>query len=63
MPIYCYACMNEDCPEMGKVIDVLRSLSDETVEVCGVCGWDLSPTIPQSVGIAFKGTGFYCTDY
>jgi putative FmdB family regulatory protein len=57
MPIYRYVCSN--CGHEEKVI-VLRK-EDEEVK-CPECGADMEKGLPKSVGVKFKGSGFYSTD-
>jgi putative FmdB family regulatory protein len=56
MPIYEYKCEN------GHVFDVMRKLSDEPLTACIECGAPVRKVL-QPVSIAFKGSGFYSTDY
>jgi len=56
MPIYEYKCEN------GHVFDVMQRLSDEPLAACIECGAPVRKVM-QPVSIAFKGSGFYSTDY
>ena len=56
MPIYEYKCEN------GHVFDVMQKLSDEPLTACIECGAPVRKVM-QPVSIAFKGSGFYSTDY
>ena len=56
MPIYEYKCEN------GHVFDVMQKLSDDPVTTCTVCGAPVRKVL-HPVGISFKGSGFYSTDY
>lgn len=56
MPTYAYAC--KDC---GHNFDVQQSFSDSSLTVCPECGGNLRKKF-NSVGISFKGSGFYSTD-
>ena len=56
MPIYEYKCEN------GHVFDVMRKLSDEPLTSCIECGAPVRKVL-HPVGISFKGSGFYSTDY
>lgn len=56
MPIYEYKCEN------GHVFDVMRKLSDEPLTSCIECGAPVKKVL-HPVGISFKGSGFYSTDY
>jgi len=58
VPTYQYACTNPD----GKhEFEVVQSFTDAPVSVCPECG---SPVrkVYGSVGVVFKGSGFYRTD-
>ena len=56
MPIYEYKCEN------GHVFDVMRRMSDDPLTECVECGASVRKVL-QPVGISFKGSGFYSTDY
>ncbi|ABY23487.1 conserved hypothetical protein [Renibacterium salmoninarum ATCC 33209] len=56
MPTYAYAC--KDC---GHNFDIQQSFSDSSLTVCPECGGNLRKKF-NSVGISFKGSGFYSTD-
>lgn len=56
MPIYEYKCEN------GHVFDVLQKMSEDPLTECVECGAAVRKVL-QPVGIAFKGSGFYSTDY
>jgi len=56
MPIYEYKCEN------GHVFDVMQKLSDEPLTACVECGAPVRKVL-HPVNIAFKGSGFYSTDY
>lgn len=59
MPTYEYHC--DGCQEN---IEVFQSMTADPLEVCPQCGAKkLHRLISGGVGILFKGTGFYCTDY
>src|ERR1700724_2263232 len=57
MPIYGYRC--EQC---GHELEVLQSMKDEPLRVCPNCMGPLHKMI-YPVGIVFKGSGYYTTDY
>ncbi len=59
MPTYVY-----ECCSCGKVSEVFQSMSDEPLTTCEKCGGKIKRIIPggSSVGIVFKGSGFYSTD-
>jgi putative FmdB family regulatory protein len=56
MPIYEYKCEN------GHVFDVMQSISDEPLTECIECNAPVRKVL-RPVGISFKGSGFYSTDY
>jgi putative FmdB family regulatory protein len=56
MPTYEYAC--KSC---GEHLEVVQSFKDEALSTCPNCGGDLRKVF-GSIGIAFKGSGFYKTD-
>ncbi len=56
MPTYEYVCR-----ECGHHLEVVQSFSDKALDTCEVCGGQLRKVF-GSVGIVFKGSGFYKTD-
>lgn len=56
MPIYEYKCEN------GHVFDVLQKMSDNSLTECMECEAPVRKVL-HPVGISFKGSGFYSTDY
>ncbi|MBB5749489.1 FmdB family zinc ribbon protein [Micrococcus sp. TA1] len=56
MPTYAYAC--KDC---GHAFDIVQSFSDDSLTVCPECEGTLRKKF-NSVGVVFKGSGFYRTD-
>ncbi|MBD8044070.1 FmdB family transcriptional regulator [Arthrobacter sp. Sa2BUA2] len=56
MPTYAYAC--KDC---GHAFDIQQSFTDDSLTVCPACGGNLRKKF-NSVGVVFKGSGFYRTD-
>ncbi len=56
MPIYEYKCEN------GHVFDVMQRMSDDPLTACVDCGATVRKVL-HPVGISFKGSGFYSTDY
>ncbi|BCN77637.1 FmdB family zinc ribbon protein [Prescottella equi] len=56
MPTYSYACTKCD-----NKFDIVQSFSDDTLTVCPACSGKLRKLF-NSVGIVFKGSGFYRTD-
>jgi putative FmdB family regulatory protein len=57
LPIYTYAC--DSC---GAEIERRQSFSDPPLSVCESCGRALRRVL-HPVGVIFKGSGFYNTDY
>ncbi|MCW2576213.1 MAG: Transcriptional regulator, FmdB family [Modestobacter sp.] len=58
MPTYQYACTN---PETKHEFEVVQSFSDPAVTTCPECGAPVRK-VYGSVGVVFKGSGFYRTD-
>jgi len=58
MPTYQYACVNADC---GNQFDLVQSFTDPAASECPVCGAPVRKKY-GSVGVVFKGSGFYRTD-
>ncbi|HJV98520.1 MAG TPA: FmdB family zinc ribbon protein [Arthrobacter sp.] len=56
MPTYAYAC--KDC---SHAFDIVQSFSDSTLTSCPECQGTLRKKF-NSVGVVFKGSGFYRTD-
>lgn len=56
VPTYAYGC--KDC---GHAFDIQQSFSDDSLTVCPECGGNLRKKF-NSVGVVFKGSGFYRTD-
>ncbi len=56
MPKYEYAC--KSC---GEQLEVVQSFKDDALTECPSCGGPLRKVF-GSIGIAFKGSGFYRTD-
>jgi putative FmdB family regulatory protein len=57
MPTYGYR-----CSQCGHELEVFQSMSAEPLRVCSECGGPLRKLL-YPVGISFKGSGFYSTDY
>ena len=58
MPTYQYACTN---PEGKHEFELVQSFSDAPVSECPECGAPVRK-VYGSVGVVFKGSGFYRTD-
>ncbi len=56
MPTYQYA-----CTECGEPLEVVQKFTDEPLTECPACHGRLRKVF-NSVGIVFKGSGFYRTD-
>jgi len=56
VPTYAYAC--KDC---NHAFDIQQSFSDDSLTVCPECRGALRKKF-NSVGVVFKGSGFYRTD-
>src|SRR5512138_2371275 len=56
MPIYEY-----QCPKCGR-FDALQKMSDPALKTHDVCGSKVTKVMSASA-FAFKGSGFYITDY
>lgn len=57
MPTYSYK-----CTECGHQFDAKQRMTDDPLTECPVCGGPVR-RIVGSVGIVFKGKGFYVTDH
>jgi putative FmdB family regulatory protein len=58
VPTYEYACTN---PEGKHQFEVVQSFSDAPMTECPECGFPVRK-VYGSVGVVFKGSGFYRTD-
>ena len=56
MPTYSY-----ECTECGNRFDIVQAFTDDTLTTCENCSGRLRKLF-NSVGIVFKGSGFYRTD-
>jgi putative FmdB family regulatory protein len=56
VPTYQYA-----CTVCGHKLEAVQSFTDEPLSVCPVCAGKLRKVF-SSVGVVFKGSGFYRTD-
>ena len=57
MPTYGYR-----CGTCGHQFEIVQRISDEPLTACPKCQGKLSKML-YPVGISFKGSGFYTTDY
>jgi putative FmdB family regulatory protein len=58
MPTYQYACTEPDC---GNRFELVQSFTDPSVSECPVCNGAVRK-VYGSVGVVFKGSGFYRND-
>lgn len=58
MPTYQYACTN---PECGNDFELVQSFTDPAATECPICGQPVRKRF-GSIGVVFKGSGFYRTD-
>jgi len=58
VPTYQYACTDSAC---GHRFEAVQSFSDDQLSTCPVCEGRLRKVF-SSVGVVFKGSGFYRTD-
>jgi putative FmdB family regulatory protein len=56
VPTYSY-----ECTECGNRFDIVQAFTDDTLTTCEQCSGRLRKLF-NSVGIVFKGSGFYRTD-
>ena len=56
MPTYSY-----ECTECGNRFNIVQAFTDDTLTTCENCSGRLRKLF-NSVGIVFKGSGFYRTD-
>lgn len=58
MPVYEY-----QCTQCGKTFEELQSFNDKPVSQCPFCKGRVKRLIGRNIGLVFKGSGFYSTDY
>ena len=58
MPTYQYACTEPDC---GNRFEQVQAFTDPSVSECPVCNGNVRK-VYGSVGVVFKGSGFYRND-
>jgi putative FmdB family regulatory protein len=58
MPIFDFRCKN-----CGKVVEELILNGEKIPDRCSDCGGELERIYSGSVGLSFKGAGFYVNDY
>ncbi|MFP5257037.1 MAG: FmdB family zinc ribbon protein [Acidimicrobiia bacterium] len=57
MPTYEYRCR-----ECGHELEAVQAFTDDPLTTCPACGAETLRKVFGSVGISFKGSGFYKTD-
>lgn len=58
MPIYEY-----ECSKCGHRFEKIEHIDSSPRKVCPVCKGRAKRVLPSGVGLIFKGSGFYATDY
>jgi putative FmdB family regulatory protein len=58
MPTYEY-----ECTVCGHQFDAFQKITDAPLSKCPQCGKKVKRLISAGLGIIFKGSGFYTTDY
>ncbi len=58
MPTYEY-----ECTVCGHRFTKFQSINDEPVKKCPECSGKVNRLISGGMGVIFKGSGFYSTDY
>ena len=58
MPTYEYACTN-----CGNTFEAVQKISDKPLTRCPKCKGAIRRVIHGGMGVIFKGSGFYTTDY
>ena len=58
VPTYGYRCTN-----CGHQFEIFQRMSEETLKVCPNCSQSTLKKVLYPIGVAFKGSGFYSTDY
>ena len=59
MPTYEYL-----CKACGHTLEEFQSITEPPLQTCPKCNTDnLARVMGSGVGVIFKGTGFYLTDY
>ncbi len=58
MPTYEY-----ECKSCKHTFEAFQSIKDEPIKKCPKCGKSVRRLFGGGMGIIFKGSGFYTTDY
>ena len=61
MPIYVYACDCTGCYQSCCTQEYVHGMDEDPWYDCSICGAKMH-RVPQHIGVAFKGTGFYHND-
>lgn len=62
MPTYDYVHVGEDGCDPPE-FELRQAMSEPALDVCRVCDGPVRRKIGKGVGVIFKGSGFYETDY
>lgn len=57
LPLYEYKCPN------GHLFEVIHGMTEDSPQVCEVCGEAPLQRVLHPVAVHYKGSGFYSTDY
>ena len=58
MPTYEY-----ECPHCGHTFEASQKITDKPLDKCPKCNKKVKRLISSGIGVIFKGSGFYATDY
>jgi putative FmdB family regulatory protein len=58
VPTYGYRCTN-----CGHQFEIFQRMSDDALKVCPNCSQSTLKKVLYPIGVSFKGSGFYSTDY
>lgn len=58
MPTYNYECL-----KCGDGFEAFQNMSDSPLKSCPKCKGEVKRLIGPGLGLIFKGSGFYATDY
>lgn len=58
MPTYEYR-----CTVCENQFEVFQSIKDDPIDLCPECGGKANKLLSAGIGLIFKGSGFYITDY
>ncbi|MBL7198414.1 MAG: zinc ribbon domain-containing protein [Candidatus Omnitrophica bacterium] len=58
MPTYEY-----ECKKCGYKFEKFQNMSDKPLKECPKCNGTVRRLIGKGIGVIFKGSGFYATDY